>query len=134
LLNNQKEGAMIRTFLALACIALLTTSVTAQNVGPTIQEQVSQINHGSYVSVESKNGNLIKGRLLSSDSTTMEIKPDGKKSTPVSIAYSDVQSVKRHHLTPRTKKALIITAVVAGGVAGTLALVCTARQYGCYDQ
>ena len=106
----------------------------AQNAVPTIQEQVSQINHGSYVSVESKNGNLIKGRLLSSDSTTLEIKPDGKKSTPVSIAYSDVQSVKRHHLTPGAKKTLIITAVVAGSVAGILALVCTARKYGCYDQ
>jgi hypothetical protein len=87
-----------------------------------------------YVSVESKNGNLIKGHLLSSDSTTLEIKPDGKKSTPMSIAYSDVQSVKRHHLTPSAKKTLILTAVVAGSVAGTLVLVCTARKYGCYDQ
>ena len=125
---------MIRTFLIFACIALLTMSAAAQNAVPTVQEQVSRISPGSYVSVESKNGNLIKGRLLSSDSTTLEIKPDQKKSTPVSIAYSDVQSVKRHHLTPRTKKTLIITAVVAGSVAATLALVCTARQYGCYDQ
>jgi hypothetical protein len=64
----------------------------------------------------------------------LEIKPDQRRSTPVSIAYSDIRSVRRHYLSPRAKKTLIITAVVAGSVAGTLALVCTAREYGCYDQ
>jgi hypothetical protein len=125
---------MIRTFLVFACSAVLMMSAAAQNAVPTVQEQVSRISQGSYVSVESKNGNLIKGHLLSSDSTTLEIKPDQRKSTPVSIAYSDIQSVRRHYLTPRAKKTLIITAVVAGSVAGALALVCTAREYGCYDQ
>ena len=125
---------MIRTALIFACIELLLMPAGAQNAVPTVQERVSRISQDSYVTVESKNGNLIKGRLLSSDNVTLEIKPDGKKTTPVSVAMSDVQSVKRHHVTPRAKKTLIITAVVVGSVAGTLLLVCTARQYGCYDQ
>jgi hypothetical protein len=39
---------MIRTLLKVACIPLLVMSAAAQNAVPTIQEQVSQISHGSY--------------------------------------------------------------------------------------
>ena len=111
---RQKVFCMIRTFFTFLCIALLVRPASAQNPGPTIQEQVSRMKQRSYVSVTSKNGNVIKGRLLSSSATAMDIQPSDKKAAPMSIAYSDIQSVQRHSLTPGKKRTLIILSVVGG--------------------
>ena len=107
---------MLRMCVTFVCILSLVVSAGAQGPGLPVQQQVSRLSKGSYISVESKNGNLIKGRLLSSKETTFEIQPDGRKSIPVSLAYEEVQSVKRHRLTPGRKKALIITGAIVGGM------------------
>ena len=108
---------MIRKLVTFVCIAILAFPAAAQSPAPTIQEQVSRMKQGSYVSVKSTNGNVIKGRLLSSSATAMDIQPNDKKVAPMSIAYSDIESVQRL----ASKQATVIGFVSAA--AGVTALV-----------
>lgn len=118
---------MIRTFFTFVLIALLVGPASAQN---TIQEQVSRMKPRSYVWVTSINGNVIKGRLLSSSATAVDIQPNDKKAAPMSIAYSDIQSVERH-MTRRTKW-IIFSAVVGGVLLIPYIYVCTGHSSGCF--
>ena len=126
----------MRTLIAFRLVPLLAGPGFGQASARPIREQLAQVPEGKGLKVKLQSGATWEGKVTSLGqipSTFSLIRSTSlsfKQPAPLSIKYQDVQSVRRSS----HKKAWIITGAVVGGVAATLAIVCTARQYSCYDQ
>lgn len=126
----------MRTLIAFCLVPLLAGQDFGQASARPIREQLAQVPEGKGLKVKLQSGATWEGKVTSLGQDSFDLQPNKstslsfKQPAPFSIKYQDVQSVRRSS----HKKAWIITGAVVGGVAATLAIVCTARQYSCYDQ
>ena len=113
---------MTRSLIAIVCVPLLVTLAPAQNLEPSIQQQMLRFQAGNKLEVQLRTGQKLKGTLLSTGEKSFELQPEkqdavARSKSATTVAYQDVQSVKKSGMSGLKKKVLI-TGIIVGAIFG----------------
>ena len=106
------------------CVLLIAEPASSQPAPSSTREQISVMAVNSNLEVKLRDGKKLKGKLVSAGEMGFELRPpkggfSRRAADIVTIPYSDVQSVKRHRMSPGEFDLLVTVIIVAGIIVAT---------------
>ncbi len=120
----------IAVIMANVLMVLSVLEAAPLQTAPSVKDLVAAMPEGSKLEVRLLNGDKVRGRLQAVSETGFNLDvARGKERTVQTIAFSDVQSVRRQTVGRTVARKLLVVGIVLGAITGGILIGCATHDW-----